>query len=1118
MRIKNNNALSPVISAVLAAAVVTATVGAVMLWGVPYIERLDSQSARENVESQMNVISGVVDSLISSDVGDKKTNVLAFSGGSISAGDDIDQTVVTYSHDPDFDFTVTDIRDDGVEINFISGDVEDISADMFFTNCFLSGTKVLMADGSYKNIEDIMINDTVKSYDIESGVPQDRSVTGLHNVEVTGSYIEIDQLRVTPDHEFYSAGNWILADNINSGVVLFGFNGIDYTDYTVNGRFDHSEQYGAYDLEIDGNYPYFVSIQDEICVLVHSREAESNLPPYTPSNPVPSDGASNVVLDVVLRWSGGDPDGDDVWYDIYLDTVNPPRNKIISGLMANSYSYELEYLLQTYYWKIVARDNHNAISEGPIWSFTTMDNTLSVQTLAASDINHNMATLHGKIINDGGENCQIRFGYKLSADDGPWIYQTDWHGSYKTDDTFQEIINELISGEEYEYRVEANNGFAEKVGEELLFTTLPLPDVITYPAENVTLSSATLIGFLVDNGGYACEVGFKYSPNSYSSIYEFIAADSAGLVQWTYTPGWYSVSGNNISFNDAIVGLNGDTNYVFRAGAQNVIGTGWGDYKEIIREKMITVISPNGGEIWLTNSTQDIRWSWQGFDSNISIGLHVWDYYYSIAENIQNTGLYRWNIPSDLITGYQFEISITGPGVAGWSEGFFSIIQSGTGVFTLNATEITSNAAKLNGKLVDISGQVRFRYRVLGSPNWTYTSYLPGNYEAGESFNQKISGLLPGVTYEYQAGVKKLGFDELWGGSIYFKTRLHEGFQNQIPDEQINITYNANESSLQIEFLSPITETFVIDLYITSNGNCFLAGTKVLMADGSYKNIEDIMIGDMVKSYDEETGSISDKKVKNVFHQSPDEMAAEYYMIINDVLKVTPNHRFYSEGNWVAAEYLKIGDNLFSKTGEEYSVYSIDHVYDKVPTFDLEIEGYHNYFISINNDIDILVHNNDPEGYIGSIFCFRSNSMSYTRPSADKTEGYVFEKGGIISYDDVNDKWAVKDARFIYDTGSFFSMNIIETNFSAFSTNTGLNNMINLRLSSDLEKSLIIGNKEEAYNLRLQFFGEYQDSWMDYLNNNYNFDIDYDNPSLKYTGEDGVNLVLTYSMVNIIFQ
>ena len=47
---------------------------------------------------------------------------------------------------------------------------------------------------------------------------------------------------------------------------------------------------------------------------------------------------------------------------------------------------------------------------------------------------------------------------------------------------------------------------------------------------------------------------------------------------------------------------------------------------------------------------------------------------------------------------------------------------------------------------------------------------------------------------------------------------------------------------------------------------CFLAGTQIVMADESYKNIEDIKAGDFVKSYDEQSQRIEDKQVTQIFH------------------------------------------------------------------------------------------------------------------------------------------------------------------------------------------------------------------------------------------------------------
>jgi len=154
------------------------------------------------------------------------------------------------------------------------------------------------------------------------------------------------------------------------------------------------------------------------------------------------------------------------------------------------------------------------------------------------------------------------------------------------------------------------------------------------------------------------------------------------------------------------------------------------------------------------------------------------------------------------------------------------------------------------------------------------------------------------------------------------------------------------------------------DFTVSGFDTCFLAGTKVLMADGSYKNIEEINIGDMVLSYHEHTKRIVPCRVANVFAHHPNEMAG-YYLLINNGLRVTPNHRFYSDGRWVYAGNLKVGDSLFSKDmGSSYQVVSIKKIYERAESFDLEVESCHTYFVSIESSgVDVLVHNapGDPD-------------------------------------------------------------------------------------------------------------------------------------------------------------
>jgi hypothetical protein len=96
-----------------------------------------------------------------------------------------------------------------------------------------------------------------------------------------------------------------------------------------------------------------------------------NHPPYTPSNPSPTDGKTNVDKNKVLSWSGGDPDsGDTVTYNVFFGTSNPP-SKISSNQSGTSYDPGTMSYNTKYYWKIIAWDNYGASAEGSIWSFNT---------------------------------------------------------------------------------------------------------------------------------------------------------------------------------------------------------------------------------------------------------------------------------------------------------------------------------------------------------------------------------------------------------------------------------------------------------------------------------------------------------------------------------------------------------------------------------------------------------------------------------------------------------------------------------------------------------------------------------------------------------------------------
>ena len=69
---------------------------------------------------------------------------------------------------------------------------------------------------------------------------------------------------------------------------------------------------------------------------------------------------------------------------------------------------------------------------------------------------------------------------------------------------------------------------------------------------------------------------------------------------------------------------------------------------------------------------------------------------------------------------------------------------------------------------------------------------------------------------------------------------------------------------------------------IGTGSRCVLEGTKIKMADGTEENIEDIDVGDVVKTID------GNKKVLKTFHKKESET-----IIVNGDIEVTPNHKFF---------------------------------------------------------------------------------------------------------------------------------------------------------------------------------------------------------------------------------
>ncbi len=147
------------------------------------------------------------------------------------------------------------------------------------------------------------------------------------------------------------------------------------------------------------------------------------------------------------------------------------------------------------------------------------------------------------------------------------------------------------------------------------------------------------------------------------------------------------------------------------------------------------------------------------------------------------------------------------------------------------------------------------------------------------------------------------------------------------------------------------TDAFAIGA--AEKGGCFLAGTRILMADGTTKAIEDIRTGDKILTRLSDVSSIliEDTVVRTFAHN------VNGYLVINGSLSVTDIHQILVNGVWKTAGEIKNGDVLIDQKGNRVYVNSIEKKAGRVPVYNFETELRHTYFAN-----GIYVHNDKGGG------------------------------------------------------------------------------------------------------------------------------------------------------------
>ena len=146
----------------------------------------------------------------------------------------------------------------------------------------------------------------------------------------------------------------------------------------------------------------------------------------------------------------------------------------------------------------------------------------------------------------------------------------------------------------------------------------------------------------------------------------------------------------------------------------------------------------------------------------------------------------------------------------------------------------------------------------------------------------------------------------------------------------------------------------------TSDGGagCFVAGTPILLANGSRRPIESIRIGDEVMAYDGNPGRVS-----QVYVQHSNHIRELRYRLLNradaasgrpDVgtkmdirrLKTTDEHLFWLRNSkgWVGARNLVVGDLLIMASGQEAEILETTRFDTPVVVHTFDVDEYYSFF------------------------------------------------------------------------------------------------------------------------------------------------------------------------------
>lgn len=204
-------------------------------------------------------------------------------------------------------------------------------------------------------------------------------------------------------------------------------------------------------------------------------------------------------------------------------------------------------------------------------------------------------------------------------------------------------------------------------------------------------------------------------------------------------------------------------------------------------------------------------------------------------------------------------------------------------------------------------------------------------------------------------------------------------------------------------------------------GGCLVAGTKVLMADDKYKNIENINVGDVVQTFDsnhsvQETFKFEGEKNKHCFEielsngqiiRCTDEHKFAVQSCLENSLKDTEN-RFV----WATVNTLNINDTILVTNGEPLTITRKTDIGNQ-DVYDINVEGVHSYLLENN----VISHNSGLEFTPSIIVALQKRKLKEDEEGNKTTEVKGIKVSAVVRKTRYTQPFQKIDFNIPWDTG-----------------------------------------------------------------------------------------------------